>query len=134
MNRHLLRACISLPFRTFSPHFQKPSPKGGVKYGTNGMNLNERIARVDLKARQLGLKIQHLQERNEKLSGENQELQHQLHHAIQMIADLEEQLEAAQAGLAKKEKTSPEEVRLIRKQIDRSIQDVDDAITFLKDY
>lgn len=96
------------------------------------MNLNDKIEQVDLKARQLGLKMEHLQERNEKLVGENRNLQHQLNNAINMIADLEEKLETAQAGLSKKEAADPAEIKEIRKQIDTSIDDLDNAIEWLE--
>jgi len=49
-----------------------------------------------------------------------------------MIADQEEQLELANAGLSKKEASSPDEVKGIRKQIDHTIQDLDDTITWLE--
>lgn len=96
------------------------------------MNINDKIEQVDLKARQLGLKMEHLKDKNDKLVGENRNLQHQLNNAINMIADLEEQLEEAKAGLSKKEAADPVEVKEIRKQIDTSIDDLDSAIEWLE--
>ena len=96
------------------------------------MNLNDKIEQVDLKARQLGLKMQHLQDRNEKLIGENRNLQHQLNNAINMIADMEEKLEAAEAAVSKKQSSDPKEIKDIRKQIDASIEDMDNAIEWLE--
>ena len=76
--------------------------------------------------------MQHLQDRNEKLIGENRNLQHQLNNAINMIADIEEKLETAEAAANKKQSADPKEVKDMRKQIDASIEDVDNAIEWLE--
>jgi predicted nucleic acid-binding Zn-ribbon protein len=96
------------------------------------MNLNDKIDQVDLKARQLGLKMQHLQDRNEKLVGETRNLRHQLNNAINMIADMEERLETAEAAASKKQSSDPKEVKDMRKQIDASIEDMDNAIEWME--
>ncbi len=98
----------------------------------NHMNLNEKIDKIDLKARQLGLKLEHLQERNEKLIGENRKLQHQLGNAINMIADLEERLELAESALSKKQDADPSEIKEMRQQLDDSIDDIDKTIDWLE--
>ncbi len=96
------------------------------------MNLNEKIEQVDLKARQLALKMEHLQERNTKLTNENRNLQHKLENAIIMIADMEEKLEFTENNLAKKQKSDPQNVREMRKKIDSSIKDIDNCIEWLE--
>ncbi len=96
------------------------------------MNLNEKIEQVDLKARQLALKLEHLQEKNAKLTGENQNLQYKLENAIHMIADLEEKLEVTEKNLLKKQSDDPKQVKELRKKIDHSLKDLDSCIDWLE--
>ncbi len=96
------------------------------------MNLNEKIEKVDLKARQLAVKMEQLQERNVKLIHENKNLHQRLENAILMIADLEEKLELTEHSLSKKQSNDPQSIKLLRKKIDQSIKEVDSCIEWLE--
>ncbi len=96
------------------------------------MKLNEKIDQVDLKARQVALKMDHLQDKYAKLMGENRSLRQKLESAIHMIADLEEKLELSQNTLHKKQNNDPQDVKEMRKKIDDSIKDIDSCIDWLE--
>ncbi len=96
------------------------------------MDLNDRIAQIDLKVRQLALKLDHLRERNTKLTNENKELKLKLENAVILIADMEEKMEMTEAALERKQSDDPKDVQDLRKKVDSSIKEVDKVIDWLE--
>ncbi len=96
------------------------------------MELKDRIKNIDLKVRQLAAKLEQLEEDRRALMKENQTLNQKLNGAINIIADLEEKMEGMDSALQDKRKKEPQEIRLIRKQIDQQVQEIDKCIDWLE--
>ncbi|MGB1217997.1 MAG: hypothetical protein ACPG5P_08970 [Saprospiraceae bacterium] len=96
------------------------------------MELKDRIKNIDLKVRQLAAKLEQLEAEKRALMAENESLNQKLGGAVNIIADLEERMEGMGSALQDKRKKEPQEIRLIRKQIDQQAQEIDKCIDWLE--
>lgn len=89
--------------------------------------LNDQLDTLALKARQLAVRVRHLQGLNDELKELNHQLKHELQKANERIKHLESARDLPQAGT----EHLVADAREIRKEIQRYIQDLDKCIDWL---
>jgi len=93
--------------------------------------LSNKLDEIELKLRQLALKVERLENSNRSLLEENQQLKAEMAKGGSKSSDLQLQLAKAQQALAQKRADDPEESKKLRKEIDRYIKEIDQCIEWL---
>lgn len=95
------------------------------------MNLSNKVDSIELKVRQLAVKIERLRNENAALIVENRQLKAELDRQGGTVDALKNKLEKTQRVLAKNGEREPEHSEKLRKQIDQYIQEIDRCIEWL---
>lgn len=95
-------------------------------------NLSEKLGNVELKVRQLALKLDRLQNENSSLLEENNQLKNSITANNNRVIELEQKLLGSQQVLEKKRNDGPESSKKLRKDIEQYIQEVDKCIEWLQ--
>lgn len=95
------------------------------------MNRVEKIDQIELKIRQLALKMERLQEENTVLAKTNKQLKTDLVNESDKRILLEQKLGELSKTLQAKQAEDPENIQQIRREIDHYIQEIDKCIEWL---
>ena len=95
------------------------------------MNLSERIDNIELKLRQLGLKMERLQGEKLALLDENKQLKIELDRQKGTADVLKDKLERTQRVLSQKQEEDLEQSEQLKDQIDQYIKEIDRCIEWL---
>jgi len=95
------------------------------------MNLSNKVDSIELKVRQLAVKIERLRNENAALIVENRQLKAELDRQGGTVDALKNKLEKTQRVGAKNGEREPEHSEKLRKQIDQYIQEIDRCIEWL---
>lgn len=95
------------------------------------MNRIEKIEQVELKVRQLALKMERLQEENAVLAKANKQLKNDLVNESDKKVLLEQKLGQLSQNLHAKQAQDPKDIQEIRQEIDHYIQEIDKCIEWL---
>ncbi|MDX1942239.1 MAG: hypothetical protein SFU99_16865 [Saprospiraceae bacterium] len=95
------------------------------------MNLTEQIEGIEIKVRQLALKLERLQRENAALLTENQQIKANMEKQEATISALKDKLENAQSVLAQQVKEETEHSKYLKQLIDQYIIEIDKCIDWL---
>ncbi|HMO41548.1 MAG TPA: hypothetical protein PKC76_19035 [Saprospiraceae bacterium] len=95
------------------------------------MNINEQIEGIEIKVRQVALKLERLQRENATLIAENQQLKTDMDKQEAMIIALKNKLETAQSAMEQRADEETEHSRQQKQLIDQYIQEIDKCIEWL---
>jgi len=90
---------------------------------------SDKIEGIELKIRQLAMKLERLEGENTKLSEENKKLRAGISEKTNALGLLEENLQKSQLSLGKPE--APKASKKLKKDIERYIRDIDKALEWL---
>ena len=94
-------------------------------------SISDKVSRIELKIRQLALKIERLENDNKSLLEENRLLKAELSKGGSKSSDLELKLAKAQNALVEKRENDPEETKKLRKKIDQYVVEIEKCIEWL---
>jgi len=94
-------------------------------------SISDKVSRIELKIRQLALKIERLENDNKSLLDENQLLKAELSKGGSKSSDLELKLAKAQHALVEKRENDPVETKRLRKKIDQYVVEIEKCIEWL---
>ena len=97
------------------------------------MEFSNKLEQIELKLRQLALKIERLEKAKNDLLEENQQLKSDLKKRNDTIDALELQLKKTNEVLELKQMDEPESTKKVRKELDRYIKEIDKCIEWLDD-
>ena len=92
----------------------------------------QKVDGIELKVRQLALKLERVQNENSLLQEENKQLKKELFSQQKLVGDMEQNLLKTQKALSKKREEDPEGAKKLRKAIDQYIQEIDKCIEWLQ--
>ncbi len=92
----------------------------------------QKVDGIELKVRQLALKLERIQNENSLLQEENKQLKKELFSQQQLVGDMEQNLLKTQKALSKKREEDPEGSKKLRKAIDQYIDEIDKCIEWLQ--
>ncbi len=95
------------------------------------MNLIDQIESIEIKVRQLALKLERLQRENAALSAENQYLKAGMEKQEALISALKDKLENAQNALEEQTNEDMAHSRHLKQLIDQYILEIDKCIEWL---
>ncbi len=95
------------------------------------MNLSEHIDNIELKVRQLVLKMERIQNENAALREENQQLKAELDRQKGTVSALKDKLENSQRVLDLQREEQPEHSKKLREQLEQYIHEIDQCIEWL---
>ncbi len=95
------------------------------------MNLTEQIEGIEIKVRQLALKLERLQRENTGLLSENQQIKANMEKQEATISALKDKLENAQSALAQQTEEETEHSKHLKQLIDQYIVEIDKCIDWL---
>ncbi|MEL6863433.1 MAG: hypothetical protein AAFP19_03395 [Bacteroidota bacterium] len=94
--------------------------------------LSGKISDIELKVRQLALKLERLQNENIALLNENKKLKSDLLTQTQKAGELEQKCALVQAALERKRETDPESSKKLRKEIAQYVKEIDQCMEWLQ--
>ena len=92
----------------------------------------QKVDGIELKVRQLALKLERIQNEHSLLQEENKRLKKELFSQRQLVGDMEQNLLKTQKALSKKREEDPEGSQKLRKAIDQYILEIDKCIEWLQ--
>lgn len=95
------------------------------------MNASEQIEGIEIKVRQLALKLERLQRENAALLTENQQIKANMEKQEAMISALKDKLENAQSALEQQVNEETEHSKHLKQLIDQYIIEIDKCIDWL---
>ena len=95
-------------------------------------NLSEKMDTIEMKVRQMALRLQRAQKENDKLADENEKLRAELSKYSNKTNDLEKKLQRTTVALEEKQENDPEHSKKLRKEIEQYIKEIDKCIERLK--
>lgn len=95
------------------------------------MNLTEQIEGIEIKVRQLALKLDRLQRENADLQDKNKHLKAGMEKQEAMISALKDKLQQAQSALNQKGEEEQEHSKELKELIDHYILEIDKCIGWL---
>jgi predicted nucleic acid-binding Zn-ribbon protein len=98
------------------------------------MNITEQVETIELKVRQLVLKMERINRENTALHQENELLKTELDRQKGTVGILKDKLENTQRVLDLRRKEEPEQSAKLKEQIDQYIEEIDSCIEWLKKY
>lgn len=98
------------------------------------MDLSERIDSIELKVRQLALKMERMQKENAVLQKENKQLKAELDRQKGTASVLKDKLETTQRALGLQREEQPGHSEKLRDQLDQYIHELDQCIEWLRKY
>ncbi len=96
------------------------------------MNLSEKIDNIELKIRQLALKVERLRNENIDLSKKNEQLKAELDKQQGAVSALKDKLTKTQGVLERREVNETEHTQQLRGQLDQYIKEIDKCIEWLQ--
>jgi len=94
--------------------------------------LSDKLNSIELKVRQLALKLERLQNENAELLEENKVLKKKVENRINKTTVLEEKLTKTQVALDKRRDDDPKSSKRMRKEVDQYIKEIDKCIEWLQ--
>lgn len=94
--------------------------------------LSEKLNGIELKVRQLALRLERLQNENKSLLQENKKLRTELTKKDDKLGVLEGKVARSQAALEVRRDNDPEDSKKLRKEIEQYIKEVDKCIEWLQ--
>ncbi|MCG8327450.1 MAG: hypothetical protein MI974_07185 [Chitinophagales bacterium] len=98
------------------------------------MNVLDQIDSIELKVRQLALKMERISKENASLRTENQHLKAELDRQKGTVGVLKDKLESTQRALDLQREEEPEQSAKLREQLDQYIKEIDNCIEWLHKY
>jgi chromosome segregation ATPase len=98
------------------------------------MSIGEQIDNIELKVRQLVLKMERISKENSSLQSENQRLKAELDRQKGTVGVLKDKLENTQRALDLQRDEEPKHSAKLREQIDQYIREIDTCIEWLEKY
>jgi predicted nuclease with TOPRIM domain len=98
------------------------------------MDLSEQIDSIELKTRQLALKMERVQRENAALQEENKKLKAELDRQKGTASALKDKLEKTQRALDLQREEQPAHSNELKGQLDQYIQEIDQCIEWLRKY
>lgn len=98
------------------------------------MDLSEQIDSIELKIRQLALKMERLKKENAALQEENRQLKAELDRQKGTASVLKDKLETTQRALGLQREEQPEHSTKLKDQLDQYIHEIDQCIEWLRKY
>ena len=98
------------------------------------MNIGEQVENIELKVRQLVLKMERINKENAVLHEENELLKTELDRQKGTVGILKDKLENTQRVIDLQRGEEPEQSAKLREQIDQYIKEIDNCIEWLKKY
>ncbi len=95
-------------------------------------DLSEKMDTIEMKVRQLALRLDRAQKERDKYLEENNKLRTELSKYSNKTNDLENKLERTTLALEEKKEDDPEHSKKLRKEIEQYIKDIDKCIDRLK--
>ncbi len=95
------------------------------------MNLSEQIDSIEIKIRQLVLKMERIQKENAELQEENQLLKTELDRQKGAVHALKDKLEKTQRVVDSQRNGKTEQSEKLREQLDQYIHEIDKCIEWL---
>ena len=95
-------------------------------------NLSEKMDTIEMKVRQLALRLDRVRKERDKYLEENNKLRTELSKYSNKTNDLENKLELTTQALEEKKENDPEHSKKLRKEIEHYIRDIDKCIDRLK--
>ena len=96
------------------------------------MNLSEKIDNIELKIRQLGLKVERLRNENADLTKQNEHLKAELDKQQGAVGALKDKLTKTQGVLERQEFGEKAHTQQLKQQLDQYIQEIDKCIEWLQ--
>ena len=94
-------------------------------------SISDKVSRIELKIRQLALKIERLENDNKSLLEENRLLKAELSKGGSKSSNLEVKLADAQKALVDKRESDPEDTKRLRKKINQYVVEIEKCIEWL---
>ena len=94
-------------------------------------NISNKLDQIELKVRQLALKIERLEKTNANLLEENEQLKLVAQKGNSKLSNLEERLKKTQAVVESKRKEEPDNTKRVRRELERYIKEIDKCIEWL---
>jgi len=94
--------------------------------------LSTKIEGIEMKVRQMALRLERLQKENKRLAEDNSTLRTTLAKHSNKTSDLENKLERTSLALEEKKENDPERSKKLRKEIEQYIKEIDRCIDRLK--
>ena len=95
-------------------------------------SLTEKLTNIELKVRQLALRLERLQNENSTLLLENKQLKSELLQNTNKLGQMEEKVVRSKAALDVQRDSDPEYSNKLRKEIDQYISEIDKCIEWLQ--
>jgi chromosome segregation ATPase len=95
-------------------------------------DLSEKVDTIEIKVRQLALRIDRVQKERDKYLEENNKLRTELTNYNNKTKDLENKLVRTTLALEEKKENDPEHSKKLRKELEQYIKDIDKCIDRLK--
>ena len=96
------------------------------------MDLSEQIDSIELKIRQLALKMERVQRENAALQEDNKKLKAELDRQKGKASVLEDKLEKTQRAMDLQREEQPEHSKELKDQLDQYIHEIDQCIEWLR--
>ncbi len=94
--------------------------------------LSEKLTNIELKVRQLALRLERLENEKQRLLEDNKKLRTELVKKDNRLGQLEEKVAKSSAALELKRQNDPERSKKLRKEIEQYIREVDKCIAWLQ--
>ena len=94
--------------------------------------LSEQLGSIELKVRQLALRLERLQNENKTLLQENTALKTELDKKENKLSQIEQKVAKTQVALDEKREDDPGRSKKLRKEIEQYINEVDKCIEWLQ--
>ncbi len=95
-------------------------------------SLTDKLNNIELKVRQLALRLERLQNENSTLLLENKQLKSELAQNNSKIGQMEERVARSKVALDLQRESNPESSKKLRKEIDQYISEIDKCIEWLQ--
>ena len=95
-------------------------------------SLTDKLSNIELKVRQLALRLERLQNENSTLLLENKNLKSELLQNTNKLGQMEEKVVRSKVALDSKRDSDPEYSKKLRKEIDQYIGEIDKCIEWLQ--
>ena len=96
------------------------------------MNLSEKIDNIELKIRQLALKLERFRKENADLTQKNEQLKAELDKQKGTVSALKDKLTKTQGVLERQEVNESEHSQQLKQQLDQYIREIDKCIEWLQ--
>ena len=95
-------------------------------------SLTDKLNNIELKVRQLALRLERLQNENNTLLLENKKLKSELLQNTDKLGQMEEKVVRSKVALDSKRDSGPDYSKKLRKEIDQYINEIDKCIEWLQ--